>query len=316
MADDTYTKLFSSITASTVWGEPYATRIVWVTLLAMADRDGAVHAAVPGLARAANVTLEECEAALQAFLAPDPYSRTKDHDGRRIEEIDGGWLLLNHAKYRGIRQSTDRREYQRQWDREHRPSGHARATRSDKSPTQSDKSPPSPTQAAADAEAAAEAAFGLTGAESHTPQEGKPSRSRRAPSSPPVVITDYATVFPGVSARLLEEFKAIRKAKRAPMTETAAQRIREEADKAGIPLQIAIKTCIEKNWQGFRADWYENLETPNGAPGHARPNGNRPEQRGYVDHVNGIIAEGLAAARSRDRADADTVDAEFTQVDR
>jgi hypothetical protein len=37
---------------------------------------------------------------LDCFLAPDPDSRTKDDEGRRIEEIDGGWLLLNHAKYR------------------------------------------------------------------------------------------------------------------------------------------------------------------------------------------------------------------------
>ena len=63
---DTYTKLFSSITESTVWGEPYATRIVWVAMLAMADARGNVYGAVPGLARRANVTLEEVEAALKS----------------------------------------------------------------------------------------------------------------------------------------------------------------------------------------------------------------------------------------------------------
>jgi len=137
---DTYTKLFSSITESTVWGEAYATRIVWVTMLAMADAQGNVYGAIPGLARRANVTLQEVEAALAAFLAPDPYSRTKDDDGRRIEEAEGGWHLINHGKYSAIRGAEERKEYKRQWDREHRPSGHARAVRpqSDDSPTKPD----------------------------------------------------------------------------------------------------------------------------------------------------------------------------------
>ncbi|GAB3744913.1 hypothetical protein [Lysobacter olei] len=146
---DTYTKLFSSITESTVWGESYATRIVWVTMLAMADAQGNVYGAVPGLARRANVTLQEAEAALLAFMSPDPYSRTKDSDGRRIEEIDGGWRLINHGKYSAVRNADERREYKRRWDQENRPSGHRREAvrqQSDSSPTKTDSpTPPTPT---------------------------------------------------------------------------------------------------------------------------------------------------------------------------
>jgi len=141
---DTYTKLFSSITESTVWGESYATRIVWVTMLAMADASGKVYGAIPGLARRANVTLQEVEAALNSFLSPDPYSRTQDDDGRRIEVIDGGWRLINHGKYGSIRGTEERREYKRNWDRDNRPSGHQRNSKSDSSPTQSDRSPKEP----------------------------------------------------------------------------------------------------------------------------------------------------------------------------
>lgn len=137
---DTYTKLFSSITASTVWGEPYPTRIVWVAMLAMADAQGNVYGAIPGLARHANVTLTEVEDALRSFLAPDPYSRTRDHDGRRIEEVDGGWRLINHAKYSAVRGESERREYKRQWDRENR------SKQSDSHPTISDKPDSNPTK--------------------------------------------------------------------------------------------------------------------------------------------------------------------------
>jgi hypothetical protein len=117
---DSYTKLFSSITASTIVSEPLATRWLWVTMLAMADGNGDVHGSVPGLARIANITLAECETALACFLNPDAYSRTKDNDGRRIADIDGGWKLLNHAKYRRIRSAEERREYMREYMRNRR----------------------------------------------------------------------------------------------------------------------------------------------------------------------------------------------------
>jgi hypothetical protein len=96
----TYTKLFSSIITSTVWSEDHETRIVWITMLAMADKNGEVQGSVPGLARVAAVSLDGCRAAIKKFLSPDEDSRTQLDEGRRIEEIDGGWHLLNYGKYR------------------------------------------------------------------------------------------------------------------------------------------------------------------------------------------------------------------------
>lgn len=111
----TFTKLFSSITASTVWCEPDRTRLVWITMLAMADHAGRVHGSIPGLAHMARVPLEDCETALHTFLSPDPYSRTPDHEGRRIETIDGGWRLLNYAKHRGLVDSESVKESKRNY---------------------------------------------------------------------------------------------------------------------------------------------------------------------------------------------------------
>jgi hypothetical protein len=106
-----YTKLSHSIVTSTVWRESAQTRVVWITMLALADMHGEVEASVPGLADAARVTIEECEGALTILSAPDKYSRTKDFDGRRIEVIDGGWVILNHAKYRNLYSADERREH-------------------------------------------------------------------------------------------------------------------------------------------------------------------------------------------------------------
>jgi len=105
-----YTKLSASITDSTIWREPHATRIVWITMLAMADKRGRVFASIPGLADRARVTFEECESALKSFLSPDPYSRTPDYEGRRIERIDGGWRLFNYEKHRNAVDEEHRRE--------------------------------------------------------------------------------------------------------------------------------------------------------------------------------------------------------------
>jgi len=108
-----YTKLFNSILASTVWREPMEVRIVWITLLAMADKDGIAEGSVPGLADFARIPVEATRKALARLSAPDPDSRSQEHDGRRIQAIDGGWQLLNHAKYRAKMGLDERREYNR-----------------------------------------------------------------------------------------------------------------------------------------------------------------------------------------------------------
>lgn len=108
-----YTKLFHSIVTSTIWSEDDRTRIVWVTMLAMANRHGEVEASIPGLAKLAGVPVDAAEIAIKKLASPDPYSRTKDHDGRRIEAIDGGWQILNHQKYREKASEEDRREQDR-----------------------------------------------------------------------------------------------------------------------------------------------------------------------------------------------------------
>lgn len=124
---EAWTKLFHSITNSTIWGEDSDTRVVWVTMLAMADRNGYVGASLTGLAREAVVPLESAERALAKFLAPDPYSRSQEHEGRRIAVADRGWVILNYGRFRDMRDEEARREYERKRKREQRrPKGMSR----------------------------------------------------------------------------------------------------------------------------------------------------------------------------------------------
>ena len=113
-----FVKLYGSILDSSVWSEDPYTRLVWITMLAMADADGFVEAAVPGLARRANVPLEACEAALLRLQAPDPYSKSPEHEGRRIERAERGWNILNYTAYRELR--TERQVRNAEYQKKHR----------------------------------------------------------------------------------------------------------------------------------------------------------------------------------------------------
>lgn len=115
-----FTKLYSSLVDSTIWRESKETKIVWITMLAKTDKFGVVEASLPGLADAARVTLEECLEALKVLMAPDQYSRSREFQGRRVAEVDGGWQILNYAKYRSKLSEEDRREYQAAWMKEYR----------------------------------------------------------------------------------------------------------------------------------------------------------------------------------------------------
>jgi hypothetical protein len=60
----------------------------------------------------ARLTVQDTATALAKLEGPDPYSRTQDYEGRRIEKADGGWIVLNHGKYRDRERVERRREYQ------------------------------------------------------------------------------------------------------------------------------------------------------------------------------------------------------------
>ena len=102
-----FAKLFSSITESSVWVQPDYVLRVWIAMLARADSDGIVEGSIPGFANLCRMSIEQMEESIGILSAPDPYSRCKDHEGRRIEAFDGGWLVLNYAKYRQQAQAKE-----------------------------------------------------------------------------------------------------------------------------------------------------------------------------------------------------------------
>lgn len=106
-----YNKLFSKILDSSVWLEDHATVRVWFTLMAAMDQDGfAPFASAANLASRARVTLEESRKALQRFMAPDQDSSDPENDGRRVERVPGGFIVLNALKYKELSTRDKQRE--------------------------------------------------------------------------------------------------------------------------------------------------------------------------------------------------------------
>lgn len=113
-----FTLLWNKILDSSIWMESKETRIVWITLLAMKDKEGMVRAAKVALAHRARVSIEECDIALNTLMSPDPQSMTPDNEGRRIKEVPGGWQILNHDLYRFSTEA--KREFWREQKEEQR----------------------------------------------------------------------------------------------------------------------------------------------------------------------------------------------------
>jgi len=66
------------------------------------------------------------------------------------------------------------------------------------------------------------------------------------------------------------DWQALRKAKRAPVTETVLAGARREAEKAGMPLEAFLQVWCRRGSQGLEAAWLKPDERTNGAgPKHA-----------------------------------------------
>ena len=59
----------------------------------------------------------------------------------------------------------------------------------------------------------------------------------------------------GVSDSVWQDFKTLRKAKKAPITQRAIDGIKAEADKAGWSMEQALSECCIRGWQAFKAEW-------------------------------------------------------------
>jgi len=220
-----YTRLFSSILASSIWSEPDPVRIVWITMLAMADKYGMVTASIVGLAHQARKTVEEAERAVAVLSAPDRYSKNPANEGRRIEAVPSiGWRVLNYEEYRNGMDNDPEAAANRERQRRHREK----------------------------LKEEAEALHNVTSRDS-VGGVGVDSDSKKGvqgetkPAKPTVDLPFASDSFAAVWSQYLEHRTRIRK----PMTPYAQKLALAKLPKVEADAVRWINTAIEKGWQGI-----------------------------------------------------------------
>lgn len=121
-----YAKLFASLYQGTLRG--CADEIlVFTNLLAHADKHGIVDKHYRAISEETGLPEDRVRTAIANLEAPDPESRSPEMEGRRITPMDEhrawGWQIVNHGKYRAIKNEDDRREQnrlaQQKWREKH-----------------------------------------------------------------------------------------------------------------------------------------------------------------------------------------------------
>lgn len=97
--------IYQSIFRSSMMSLPIPVRYVWDCLLVLSGATHYVRMGRKALAHEIQVPLEIVSEALDIFLAPDPDSRTRDNEGRRLVLIEpdnerAGYRILNKEAWK------------------------------------------------------------------------------------------------------------------------------------------------------------------------------------------------------------------------
>ena len=102
----------------------------------------------------------------------------------------------------------------------------------------------------------------------------------------------YADLLSEVAPQVVDDWKQLRKTKKAAVTRTVVEQIIVEAGKAGYSLERALSESCARGWAGFKAEWVSEKQN-----GFAQQNPNKQEA---LEARNRKVAEQWA----RDKAGA------------
>ena len=116
-----YFPFWSKTCDSSLWVEPDFVIKVFITMMAKQDLDHVVRGTAFNIAQWAKKTELEVLEALKILSSPDTKRiEPQPFEGRRIERVEEGWLILNAEKYQKWMQETNRKSRQAKWMAAHR----------------------------------------------------------------------------------------------------------------------------------------------------------------------------------------------------
>jgi hypothetical protein len=126
-----YAKVFRQIFDSSI-NDDYRVRFVFEDLLKLCDINGVVDMTHEAVSRVTNVPIEMVREGITKLESPDPKSRSREFEGRRImrldEHRDWGWYIVNYEYYRKMASEEERREKTLERVRKFRANGSKRAS--------------------------------------------------------------------------------------------------------------------------------------------------------------------------------------------
>jgi hypothetical protein len=112
-----FAKIFDSIYEGTLV-ECWQALVTFQQMLILSTADGVVDMTPNAIHRRTGIPLEIIEAGIDFLERPDPQSRSKEMDGRRIARLDQGrswgWFIVNHAEYKRRITAEEKREADRE----------------------------------------------------------------------------------------------------------------------------------------------------------------------------------------------------------
>ena len=112
-----YGKVFASMYEGSLYGQ-WQALVTFQQMIVLADIDGRVDMTPQALAARTSIPFEIIQEGIRLLEAPDSYSRSADHDGRRIVRVDEsrpwGWEIVNYKYYRNLATAEDKRRADRE----------------------------------------------------------------------------------------------------------------------------------------------------------------------------------------------------------
>lgn len=95
-----FVKLDDQLGDSSLMACPSDTFKVFFYILSRCGPDGISRTSPTGISAHCFLSLDVVRKAIETLESPDPDSRSKADEGRRIKDVDGGFLVVNYSKYR------------------------------------------------------------------------------------------------------------------------------------------------------------------------------------------------------------------------